>query len=235
KSCKSCSTTHLTAHNGNLNRASQPLSCSLFSSVNVPPCASAICRDSTNPIPDPCAFVVKNGTNRFAVLASPGPSSRTHTSTCPFFCCQPTSTLPRVSIDASTALRTRLISNCSSWTSSPRTTRSGPATTFTCSRCSKFATRDTSAPIFNGSSRGGGRRASFEYDSTKRASESALDEITARPRCMSSRQSGGSGSLPIKSARLPATDLIGASELLSSWPNTRNRRCQAVRSSSRSV
>src|SRR6185436_12409189 len=163
-------------HSGNLNLASHPGSCRRFSNVNVPPCASAICLDNTKPIPDPWAFVVKNGTNRFAVLASPGPSSRTHTSTCPFFCCQPTSTLPPVSIDASTALRTRLISNCSSCTSSPRTTSSGPATTFTCNLVSKLATRETSAPIFNGSSLGGGRRASFEYDSTKRASESAREE-----------------------------------------------------------
>src|SRR5215472_7064430 len=35
--------------------------------------------------------------------------------------------------------------------------------------------------------------------------------------------------------RLPAIDLIGASELLSSWPRTRIRRCHAFRSSSRSA
>ena len=32
-------------------------------------------------MPDPCGFVVKNGTNRFALLAMPGPSSSTMSAT----------------------------------------------------------------------------------------------------------------------------------------------------------
>src|SRR2546427_8901894 len=43
-----------------------------FVSVSVPPCASAIWRDSTRPIPEPVGLVVKNGTNRLPVSASPG-------------------------------------------------------------------------------------------------------------------------------------------------------------------
>ena len=58
--------------------------------------------------------------------------------------------------------------------------------------------------------------------------------MTARPRCMSSRQSDGGGSRSMIVARLPAIDLIGASELFISWPMTRIRRCNAWRSSSRS-
>ena len=58
---------------GNLKRASHPRTSSRFSRVSVPPCASAICRESTKPIPEPAALVVKNGTNRFAVLAKPAP------------------------------------------------------------------------------------------------------------------------------------------------------------------
>ena len=51
---------------------------------------------------------------------------------------------------------------------------------------------------------------------------------------MSSRQSAGSGSRPSSDSRLPAIDLIGASELFSSWPMTRIRRRHASRSCSRS-
>ena len=50
---------------------------------------------------------------------------------------------------------------------------------------------------------------------------------------MSSRQSPAAAS-GRAAPRLPAIDLIGASELLSSWPMTRIRRCQASRSCSRS-
>ena len=60
--------------------------------------------------------------------------------------------------------------------------------------------------------------------------------MTARPRCMSSwssRRAGAASRASIDS-RLPAIDLIGASELLISWPMTRIRRCHAWRSSSRS-
>ena len=58
--------------------------------------------------------------------------------------------------------------------------------------------------------------------------------MTASPRCTSSRQSGGGGSRSTIVARLPAIDLIGASELFISCPMTRIRRCHACRSSSRS-
>ena len=51
---------------------------------------------------------------------------------------------------------------------------------------------------------------------------------------MSSRQSPGSGSRPSSDSRLPAIDLIGASELFSSWPMTRMSRRHASRSCSRS-
>src|SRR6266545_1714825 len=65
----------------------------------------------------------------------------------------------------------------------------------------------------------------------ERASERAA--ITARPRRMSSSRSAGRAFRASRLSRLPAIDLIGASELLSSWPRTRIRRCQACRSSSR--
>ena len=51
---------------------------------------------------------------------------------------------------------------------------------------------------------------------------------------MSSRQSDGGGSRSMMVARLPAIDLIGASELFISWPMTRISRWNAWRSSSRS-
>src|SRR6266571_3834385 len=65
----------------------------------------------------------------------------------------------------------------------------------------------------------------------ERASERAA--ITARPRRRSSSRSAGRAFRASRLSRLPAIDLIGARELLSSWPRTRIRRCQACRSSSR--
>ena len=56
--------------------------------------------------------------------------------------------------------------------------------------------------------------------------------MTFRPRRISSRQSSGSGSRATMASRLPAMDLMGVSELLSSWPSTRTRRCQACSSCS---
>ena len=47
---------------------------------------------------------------------------------------------------------------------------------------------------------------------------------------MSSRQSSGGGSRASSDSRLPAIDLIGASELFNSWPMTRINRRQASRS-----
>src|SRR2546427_1057481 len=58
--------------------------------------------------------------------------------------------------------------------------------------------------------------------------------MTASPRRMSSFQSSGMLSRASIDSRLPAIDLIGASELLISWPMTRISRCHACRSSSRS-
>ncbi len=56
--------------------------------------------------------------------------------------------------------------------------------------------------------------------------------MTSRPRSVSTRQSSGSGSRPSRLARLPAIDLMGASELFSSCPSTRTRRCHACNSCS---
>ena len=60
------------------------------------------------------------------------------------------------------------------------------------------------------------------------------DAITCSPRVMSSRQSSGGGLRCSSVSRLPAIDLIGPSELPSSWPMTRISRCHACRSCSRS-
>ena len=83
--------------------ARQPVRSSRFSSIRLPPCASAICRLSTSPIPEPPGLVVKNGTNRLPVFDSPGPSSSTHSSIVggddPGSRCQPTRTPPPVSRD----------------------------------------------------------------------------------------------------------------------------------------
>ena len=51
--------------------------------ASVPPCASAICRLSTSPMPEPFALVVKKGTNRLPGSGRPGPSSSTTTSSSP--------------------------------------------------------------------------------------------------------------------------------------------------------
>ena len=61
-------------------RGAAPRPSGLFSSVSDPPCASAICRHSTRPMPEPPGLVVKNGTNRFDVFDRPGPSSSTQMS-----------------------------------------------------------------------------------------------------------------------------------------------------------
>ena len=69
-------------------------------------------------MPEPPGFVVKNGTNRLPVFDRPGPSSSTHNSIAggdePGSRSHPTRTPPPVSRTASTALRIRLISSCSS-------------------------------------------------------------------------------------------------------------------------
>ena len=68
-----------------------------------------------------------------------------------------------------------------------------------------------------------------------RLSDSARVAITFKPLRVSSRQSGGGGSRRSRVSRLPAIDLMGASELFISWPSTLTSRCQALRSSSRRV
>src|SRR5262245_7966780 len=100
-------------HNGSRNRASQPRPLARFSIVSIPPWPSAICRLSARPMPDPPGLVVKNGTKRFEVLGNPGPSSSTETSRKELLTRQVSRAPPPVSIDASTALRITLISNCS--------------------------------------------------------------------------------------------------------------------------
>src|SRR5436309_1523588 len=57
------------------------------------------------------AVVVKNGTNKLPVSATPGPPSRTQTSSRPFRAAQLTSTCASLSKIASTAFRTRLMSS----------------------------------------------------------------------------------------------------------------------------
>ena len=93
----------------NRNVAMQPGPLFLFSSKSAPPCASAIWRERTRPIPDPWGFVVKNGTNKFALLGSPGPSSSIMIAIVPFWRVHRIQTWPPVSSDASTALRRRFI------------------------------------------------------------------------------------------------------------------------------
>ena len=106
----------------------------------------------------------------------------------------------------------------------------------TCMWCafSSVTTRSTTAWMSSGASLGGGSLASRAYALMKRLSDSDRDAMTARPRCTSSRQSRGGGSRSTIVERLPAIDLIGASELFISWPMTRIKRCHACRSSSRS-
>src|SRR5271167_2146308 len=89
---------------GRRNFASQPRPSRRFCSVNVPPCASAIWRLRTRPIPEPPCFVVKKGTKRFAVFEIPGPSSSTETSKKELYRDQVTFTPPPVSCAASAAL-----------------------------------------------------------------------------------------------------------------------------------
>src|SRR5437588_523109 len=67
----------------------------------------------------------------------------------------------------------------------------------------------------------------------KRLRASARVPIRRSPCRTSSSQSTGRGWRESKLSRLPVTDMIGVSELLSSCPSTRTRRCQAWSSSSR--
>src|SRR5688572_13438705 len=99
---------------GSRSSARQPTAPTRLSSEIVPLCASAICRLSARPIPDPLGFVVKNGTNRFEESGSPLPSSSMVISAQSPCVRHATDAPPLVSIDASTAFRTRLMSACSS-------------------------------------------------------------------------------------------------------------------------
>ena len=70
----------------------------------------------------------------------------------------------------------------------------------------------------------------------KRASASARSPITSQAALPHPRASPAAAArAAISFASVPAIERIGASELLSSWPSTRSRRCQARRSSSRSA
>ncbi len=68
-----------------------------------------------------------------------------------------------------------------------------------------------------------------------RPSASERPSITSSPERRSFSQSAGRAGRAARLRRLPAMDLIGASELLISWPSTRTSRCHAERSSARST
>ena len=59
--------------------------------------------------------------------------------------------------------------------------------------------------------------------------------MTSSPERRSFSQSAGRAGRAARLRRLPAMDLIGARELLISWPSTRTSRCHAERSSARST
>ena len=147
----------------------------------------------------------------------------------------PIATFPFVSRAASTALCTRLINSCSSCAASARIFVTGLDTTFTFSLGSRFTTRCTRAASSTSRFCGGGSFVRRVYACRNRPSESARDAMEFNPLRASSRQSGGGGSRRRRDSKLAASDLIGASELFISWPSTRTNRCQARRSSSRSV
>ena len=111
----------------------------------------------------------------------------------------------------------------------------GPRPPAPSSRRSSAATRRTHSPTCTGRSCGCGSRASRAYAPMKRASDSDRASITSSPRRRSCSQSGGRAGRSARLRRLPAIDLIGASELLISWPSTRTIRCHAERSSARST
>ena len=110
-------------------------------------------------MPEPAGLVVKNGTNRLAGLAIPGPSSCTYKYSELPFLDQPIRTLPPVSSVASTALRMRLISNCCTWSGSTSMVSSGPGVKSTAILVSKITALRTRVPTETGRSWGLGRRA----------------------------------------------------------------------------
>ena len=69
----------------------------------------------------------------------------------------------------------------------------------------------------------------------KRLSASARVPMMRSPLVMSAARSAGGGSRVTSFSSEPAIDLIGASELFSSWPITRISRCHAASSSARSA
>ena len=112
---------------------------------------------------------------------------------------------------------------------------SGPATTRTDTRVSRSATRFASARTEQLCKAGGGICASWRYPCKKRLREAARPSIMLSPR---SKSCCSVSLIPLPTSReckLPAMDLIGASELFSSCPNTRINRCHARRSSSRNA
>src|ERR1044072_7857936 len=107
-----CKYSHL-FQSGRRRTAAQPRPLFRFSSVSAPLRPYALWRRSRRPMPEPPALVVKKGTKRLDVLDKPGPSSSMLSSMTPLTFLHDTCTPPPVSIDASTALRTRLIKSCS--------------------------------------------------------------------------------------------------------------------------
>ena len=112
----------------------------------------------------------------------------------------------------------------------------GPGADATGTRVSSAATRRTQlADVDRRESR---RRQAREprvrrHEAAERLDAAGDDREAARAR--SSCQSSAARGVARAARRLPAIDLIGASELLISWPSTRISRCQARRSSSRSA
>jgi len=100
-------------------------------------------------------------------------------------------------------------------------------------RDSRPRRRRTRGAISVAESVGCGSLARREYAWMKRVRLSARFSMISRPPRRSSRRSGAVGVWRTSWPRLPAIDLMGARELLSSWPSTRTRRCQAWSSSLR--
>ena len=100
--------------------------------------------------------MVKKGTNRLEVPDSPGPSSFTQISIMVPSRRHPMRTAPPVSSEASVALRSRLISTCSSWSGSPRTVIGGLGSTSAASRVSELTARPTQSATLSGCNCGRG-------------------------------------------------------------------------------
>ena len=162
--------------------ATHPRRSTRLSSDSDPPCASAICRQSTRPMPDPCGFVVKNGTKRFALFAKPGPSSSTITASVPFCRCHRMRTraarLERCVDGVAHEIDQQLIELIAVGAHDRRRTRHRRATGI---RVSSAATRRTHVPTSSGTLFGAGSRASRAYADMNRTSASERPPITVKP------------------------------------------------------